>query len=257
MTVSSKKVLDEIASKPRKHLGSQLYTTEVSLAPLSNTPAYAKIKFSSKMKPIPVFQGKENGTFTVRVPRYFLTPTDTGGNDNHSLEEICKRRHIWGTEIYTDDSDVVAAAVHSGWLRGDFGALNDDLRDLCGNESENEGDEEAPLTMKSRPSRPVKAPKGYDAHITLLILPPLESYSSTNQHHIWSRDWNSKHDGMSYMIHSIEFVDEGGNRFVERGAAARKMRISMEESARREAAAGLLMFANGASNGGGVVRVGA
>ena len=59
------------------------------------------------------------------------------------------------------------------------------------------------------------------------------------------------------MIHGIDFVDEGtSSRFMERSGAARKQRIAMEEANRREeAAAGLLMFANG--NGSGTVRVGA
>lgn len=174
---------------------------------------------------------------------------------NHSLEGICKRRQLWGTEIYTDDSDVIAAAVHSGWLKGDFGDFNEDLRELGDDTSEHGNDEELSLSLVTRPQRPVKAPDGYDAHITVLILPPLESYAATSQHHLASREWRKKHDGMSYMIHSIEFVDEGpSNRYVDRSAAARKNRIAIEEAARKEAAAGLLLFASG---GSGTVRVGA
>lgn len=257
--VHNKKVLDEIAHKPRQHLGSQLYTTELSPAPAADTPADSKIKYSSKMKPIPVLHGKENCTFTVRVPRYYLMHKSNNSDASHSFEEICKRRQLWGTEIYTDDSDVVAAAVHSGWIKGDFGEMNDDIQAICGNDSENEGGDDSMLSLTVRPRRPVRIPEGHDAHITVLLLPPLEEYASTTQHHIWSRDWKT-HDGMSYMIHSIEFVDEGpSNRFNERGAAARKHRITMEEAARREAAAGLLMFANGGTKAGGsgTVEVGA
>ncbi|USW46692.1 Putative histone deacetylation protein Rxt3 [Septoria linicola] len=254
-TVVNKKVLDELAGKPRKHLGTHLYTTELSPAPAADTPADSKIKYSSKMKPIPVFTGLENSTYTIRVPRYYLTSGRGGAEDNHSLEGICRRRQIWGTDIYTDDSDVVAAAIHSGWLKGDFGDYNEDLRELCDGNVENGGDDENTLTLVERPPKPVRVPDGYDAHITILILPPLESYASTNQHFLGSREWKQKHDGMSFMIHSIEFVDEGAtNRFVDRSAAARKNRIAMEEAARREAAAGLLLFASG---GSGIVRVGA
>lgn len=254
-TVLSEKVMNECANKPRKHLGSQLYTTEVSKPPATTTPVDARIKFSSKMKPIPVFLGQENCTFTVRVPRYYLTPSAPGSDRVSSLEEICKHRQLWGTDIYTDDSDVVAAAVHSGWVKGDFGEYNEDLHEVCDNSSERDGGEEVPLSLEARPQRPVKVPPGHDAHITLLILPPLQSYAATNQHHVLSRDWKETHDGMSYMIHSIDFVDEGASsRFVERSGAARKNRIAIEEANRRdEAAAGLLMFATG----NGIVRVGA
>lgn len=253
MTVNSKQVLNACADKPRKHVGSQLYTTELCPAPATDMLIDSNVKYSSKMKAIPVFSSYENCTYTVRVPRYYLAE---GSSGSHSFLEICHRRHIYGTEIYTDDSDVVAAAVHSGWIKGDFGDWNQDLEQILDEPPEQGLDEEATLDLAKRPSKPVKIPSGHDAHITVLILPPLESYAATNQHHIWSREWKQKHDGMSYMIHSIKFVDEGpSSRFEERGGAARKKRLAAEEAARREAAAGLLIFAKG--GGSGTVSVGA
>lgn len=249
----SRRLVEECSNKPRKHLGSQLYATELSAAPAADTALDSRMKYSSKMKPIPVFEGKENCTYTVRVPRQYLAIHDDGDAAS-PLEEICRRRQLWGTDVYTDDTDVVAAAVHSGWIKGDFGAYNADLRDLCGNESENEDNEGTPTTLAIRPRKPVKVPPNHDAHITVLVLPPLDGYVSTNQHHIWSREWAKTHDGMSFMIHRIDFVAEGASaRNVERGASARKKRIAAEEAKRREAAAGLLMFAAG----NGTVSVGA
>ncbi|KAK3686640.1 hypothetical protein LTR37_019621 [Vermiconidia calcicola] len=260
ISVMSRRLVEECAKKPRKHLGSQLYTTEISMPPVADIPLDAKVKFSHKMRPIPFLEGKENCTYTVRVPRrYFAAGHKEGEADASPFQEICKRRQLWGTDVYTDDSDVVAAAVHSGWLKGDFGEYNAALRDLCNNESEqdeppDEDETTTPDTLAIRPRKPVKVPPDLDAHITLLILPPLESYVSTNQHHIWSREWPRGHDGMSFMIHRIEFVDEGATtRNAGRGALARKQRIAVEEARRREAAAGLVMFANS----GGSVRVGA
>ena len=258
-SVMSRRLVEECAKKPRKHLGSQLYTTELSLPPAADTHVDAKIKFSSKMKPIPVFEGKENCTYTVRIPRWYLASVQNEGENEDAsyLEEICKRRQLWGTDVYTDDSDVVAAAVHSGWLKGDFGEYNHDLHEVCGNDAEQEGDDEPQSTLAVRPHRPIKVPAEHDAHITLLVLPPLESYASTTQHHIWSREWKKTHDGMSFMIHRIEFVDEGfATRTAERNAISRKQRLAIEETKRKEAAAGLVMFANG-SIAGGAVQVGA
>lgn len=260
-TVVSTRLLDEVAGKPRKHLGTQLYTTELALP-----SAKVHMGYSSKMKPIPVFTGRENCTYTVRVPRWYLRRIiRTNDSDTPSpLEMICKERRLFGTEVYTDDSDVVAAAVHSGWLKGDFGDYNDDLHDLCDNYSEagEAAEEERPLELTSKPSRPVTPPEEYDAHVTVLILPPLDSYAATNQHHLWSREWRTLHDGMSFMIHRVDFVDEGAlRRAVERTAKAKKARIAVEEMKRREAAAGLVMM-NGVDHrghapGGGTVRVGA
>lgn len=252
-TVMSRRLVEECANKPRKHLGSQLYTTEISEAPAADASLDARIKYSSKMKPIPVFEGKENCTYTVRVPRQYMAVHDDS-EDAGPLEQICRRRQLWGTDVYTDDTDVVTAAVHSGWIKGDFGPYNADLKDICHNDSEVEDNEETPRVLAIRPRRPVKAPHNSDAHVTVLVLPPLDRYVSTNQHHVWSREWAKTHDGMSFMIHRIDFVDEGLTaRNLERGASARKKRIAAEEAKRREAAAGLLMFAAG----NGTVSVGA
>jgi hypothetical protein len=217
------------------------------------------------MKPIPNFSGQENSTYMIRVPRWYLTRTkeEIDAGEINRLEEICRRRQVFGTEVYTDDSDIVAAAVHSGWLKGDFGDWNEDLQEVCREEDHAEhaqdkekeqpsklqnGDavkDESPLSLPSKPPKPVIPPSNYDAHITILILPPLESYASTSQHHILSRKWSkdTPHDGMSFVIHRIDFVNEGAaTRSQPRGAKARKARLAMEEMKRQEAAKALIML---------------
>ncbi|EMC95342.1 hypothetical protein BAUCODRAFT_35326 [Baudoinia panamericana UAMH 10762] len=264
VTVSNQKVLKEAAAKPRHHLGSCVYEvalTQMSPSELARDP---QIKFSTKMQTIPLLEGRENCTYTIRAPRYYLTQSHDAeaGDEPSLLAAICERRQLWGTDIYTDDSDVIAAAIHSGWLKGDFGELNNDLRDVDGEDSEadNPGISDhaaSPFVLSARPTKPIKIPPDCDMHITVLILPPLETYASTMQHHIRSREWaQTKHDGMSFMIHGVEFVDESeDNRFIERGIKARKERLVKEELRRREAATGLLnLFANGQS---GSVTVGA
>lgn len=76
------------------------------------------------------------------------------------------------------------------------------------------------------PSGPVLPPPGLDMHITMLILPPLERYASTVQHGLRSRSWETGHDGMSFMVHKVEWVDEGASRGEQRGGEARRKRMA-------------------------------
>ncbi|KAH0347050.1 Rxt3-domain-containing protein, partial [Aureobasidium melanogenum] len=250
-TISNQELLASVSTLPRKHLGSQVYSTKLSLPPRESTPLDFKYHFKSSVKPIPRFEDKANCTFTVRVPRAYLGASSAAEEDSSTiaggLEEICKTRAVWGSDVYSDDSDPIAAAVHSGWIRGDFGEYNEDLRELF-----KEGQEDASETpdlnkvYTEKPARPLRAPQKADLHITLLILPALAYYTASTQNFLRSRDWGSDHDGVSYMIHSIEFVEESStNRFVERSAAAKHQRIKDDLARRKEAAESLLGLLQG------------
>lgn len=264
-TVSNQKVLDMVAGKERKHLGSQLYSTEILPAGCDAT-IDSKFLYRSRMKPLlPLFDEEKVGCeFMVRVPRQFLR--------GEGLEVVCRgggggeKIQVWGTEVYTDDSDIVGAMVHDGWVQGEFGDEGPDLTELVDSNDGEAVEAEVGMLLKERPKRPVRIPAGVDAHVTILILPPLEAYSASHRNHVRSRAFGDgrgaggklQHDGMSFMINKIEFVDEGiGSRFLERGSKGRKVRLRNEEAARREAAMGLMMFAGGAAaahsgNGNGV-----
>lgn len=210
------------------------------------------------MKPIPRFESKQNCTFTVRVPRAYFRSSDTAGSTTTvagGLEEICRTRSLWGTDVYTDDSDAVAAAVHSGWLLGDFGEYNEDIHDLF--DAANDDIEDLPHIGKPvtlKPKFPIRPLASADLHITLLILPALTHYAASTQNNLRSREWGTDHDGMSYMIHSLEFVDESrANRLCERTGAAKHQRIREELDRQKEAAESLL----GLLRGGPSVSVGA
>lgn len=251
LSVSNQALLDSITTLPRKHLGSQVYDVTLSLPSNETTLLGTKFAFESTAKPIPRFEGKENCTFTVRVPRGYIGSSagqaETADTIAGGLEEICKRRAIWGTDVYTDDSDVVAAAVHSGWLRGDFGEYNEDLHDLLSDGEDEHANFQTPYTITERPTKPVNVPLDADLHITVLILPPLEEYASTMRNNMRSRKWGGTHDGMSFMISSIDFVNEPkASRYSERTGAARRVRMR-EELERRKAAESLLGLLNGSS----------
>ncbi|MCJ1472036.1 hypothetical protein MMC13_000681 [Lambiella insularis] len=230
VTVNSKFVLDSVRDLPRHHLGSILYTPVLTVPSWTASHEDVKFGYISTPRPLPRFEGKENCTITVRVPRLYL--------QQEEREEICFRRAIWGSEVYTDDSDPVAAAIHGGWIRGDWGeevdssALDVEAVDSVSKRSK-EG-QEAALVLSSPPATPMDPVKDHDMHITLLILPTLQSYASLVVHGVKSRSWETKHDGLSFMIDKIAWLKEKASRGEERGGEARRkrMRTMMDRQAK-------------------------
>lgn len=269
--VNIEPILKSVADKPRHHLGSILYNPKIGVpsfraasASHQTSLAYDKFGYTSTVQPPPRFYGKENCTFTVRVPRWYLTDS--------KREEICYRHALWGTGVYTDDSDPVAAAMHSGFFRGSWSEEVDikllDLvmwgehghaaryREAAGSNSNGDKSKDSsgstavepttdkqktpspmslpprgvstsqPLNMDGLPLIPPEPVAGKDLHITLLVLPPLQKYESSIMYGIRSRPWGKTHDGMSFMVLRIDWVDEGVNsRGQDRGASAKRKRM--------------------------------
>ncbi|SZF03670.1 unnamed protein product [Blumeria hordei] len=216
LSVLNDSVLQSVATLPRHHLGHGYYccTLRTSSNQHSNSnDVHNPRGFSSTPNPLPRFVGRENCTYTVRVPRIYL--------EDAVREEVTHRKALWGTDIYTDDSDILAACIHAGWFRG---AWAEDIDvSLLGLELKNDpnGDpmppdiiEEGQLLEKPSEKGPGHAPSGCDCHVTILVLPLLERYASSTRFGIKSREWGierdgwkSKHDGLSFMIQSVRFVN--------------------------------------------------
>ena len=223
ITVDNSAILASVNGLPRHHLGSTLYAPLLR-GPTTSSEEHAKFGYVSTPKPIPRFDGKANCTFTVRVPRYYL--------QRSQREEICLTRALWGSEVYTDDSDPIAAAIHSGWIRGEWAEDVDvSMLDLSKDETkavkstQNQPISETPVTFNNPPESPMTPYAQKDLHITLLILPTLQSYASLVCHGLKSRAWTTKHDGMSFKVEKISWVDEGVGRGEERGGEARRKRL--------------------------------
>ena len=114
--------------------------------------------------------GKDGETKAANVAPAF-------GNWTIRDVDAFRKRKVWGTLVYTDDSDPVAAAVHSGWLR--LGAM---------------------ATMKQE-HKDVKAIK-----IVLRALPRLIHYQGSLRGALKSRSWGNGHDGASFTIESVSAV---------------------------------------------------
>ncbi len=254
--VVSDAVLKSVAHLPRLYLGDVVYDPKLKPARkydgLTGQPP--RYPYSSNPRPLPIdkIKDKVNSLLTVKISKIFLEAA--------IREEITYRRALWGTDIYTDDSDVIAACIHGGWIRGewpddvdiDMLSLNEQAsgREAAGwRRGASERAASAGMGLfKAQPSPdvlsaplkegPVAIPPERDLHVTLLILPTLLKYSATTRFGIRSRDWGGQpheqhqpHDGMSFKIMKLRWVRNGaGPQSRLRGKARReRIRQAMRE----------------------------
>ncbi|KAL8956866.1 MAG: hypothetical protein Q9193_005720 [Seirophora villosa] len=234
-TAKNDKLLASVRHLPRHHLGSTLYAPVLEPAGLTaaQSTTTTKLGVSSVPRPLPRYEGKENCTFTVRVPRFYLSDVER--------EEVTRRRAVWGYDVYTDDSDPLAAAIHAGWIQGSWREdIDVSMLELSSSSTRAAGKaavvdvESIEGSLTSPPSQPMVPPKNKDLHLTCLVLPALEQYASKVCNGIKSRGWGDNHDGMSFRIEKMEWVEEGiGKGEARTGEARRKrMRGLMDERRR-------------------------
>ncbi|RMZ84241.1 hypothetical protein DV738_g820, partial [Chaetothyriales sp. CBS 135597] len=207
---------------PRRHLGNFIYNPEVSKADCLK-PGFDKFDVSIKPNLLPSFAEADqvNCTYTVRVSRIWLQTRE------RSL--ICKQAYLWGSGVYTDDSDVVAAAMHSGYISSQPPDNVDKVlleRVTKTQNAQIEG-------LVDLPDRPVEPPAGTDAVITLLVLPALERYPASSRFGLSSREWpgsdaKAPHDGVSFAILKVDFVT-GGIEGRRMGRTGKEKRRRMEQ----------------------------
>lgn len=218
-TIKISPVVKAAAKIPRRHLGFFVYSPVISVPDL-HTPNRTKLNISIRPNLIPSFKDplQVNCTYTIRVSRTWLQHAER--------EAICAERFLWGAGIYSDDSDPIAAAIHSGFVKGAWGEWVDTtlLEQVIKeqNPSIDIGD--------NVPDSPVKPPDNKDLHITLLVLPQLERYAESVRYGIKSRAWpeeakDAPHDGVSFMVLNCEWLDEGSARGQERSGVARRKRL--------------------------------
>ncbi|KAK9487789.1 histone deacetylation protein Rxt3-domain-containing protein [Lipomyces starkeyi] len=165
LRVDSTDVLKAANGFPSYNLGSLVYTP----TPDSHQPI------------IPRLEDKVNSLIQIRIARRFLS---------RRTNPHVTRREVWGTDVYTDDSDVVAAIYHSGYLAESSDSSNGE--------------------------------KG-DCVATLRILPLLQKYQGTFRHGLNSRSWLTRHDGVSFRIEKVDFIRPG--KAEDRGWKMKKRRL--------------------------------
>ncbi|MCL7039629.1 hypothetical protein MKW94_018318 [Papaver nudicaule] len=105
-------------------------------------------------------------TLEIRIPAECVTSTN----------RQVKSGQLWGTDIYTDDSDLVAVLMHIGYCR---------------------------LTSTPPP------PAIQEFCATIRVLPPQYCYTSTLRNNVRSRAWGAA-SGCSYRVERCSIVKKGG-----------------------------------------------
>ncbi|OQU80376.1 hypothetical protein SORBI_3007G117400 [Sorghum bicolor] len=105
-------------------------------------------------------------TLEIRIPAEFVTSTN----------RQVKGAQLWGTDVYTNDSDLVAVLMHTGYCS----------------------------PTSSPPPSAIQ-----ELRATVRVLPPQESYTSTLRNNVRSRAWGAG-IGCSFRIERCCIVKKGG-----------------------------------------------
>ncbi|KAG7942681.1 hypothetical protein I3843_16G116600 [Carya illinoinensis] len=105
-------------------------------------------------------------TLEIRIPAEHVTATN----------RQVRGGQLWGTEIYTDDSDLVAVLMHTGYCR---------------------------------PTASPPPPAILELRATIRVLPPQDCYISTLRNNVRSRAWGAA-IGCSYRVERCCIVKKGG-----------------------------------------------
>jgi len=224
-TVKVATVMSQVVRKPRRHLGTFQYEPEINVLEDGST-ADPELDICVKSRLLPSFPGSEdlNCTYTIHISKTWL--------QDRERKLICSTRNLWGTGIYTDDSDPVAAAMHMGWIKPGFSSHVDAT--LLKRIVHDQNPKVDIVREFKAPAQPIELSKDRDMKITLVVMPQLERYEETSRFGIRSRAWPedsefSPHDGVSYSILKVEVLDVGPEeRRLGRTGASRRARLKAQ-----------------------------
>lgn len=177
VVVNSEDVLEAAKKFPRKQLGTVVYCPQVHDHVL-----------------LPRMEGQENSLLQVRIARRYL--------DKNTNPSVNKRR-LWGTDVYTDDSDVVAALYHCGYLDKPQEPVEDVAVKKGGR------GKKRTASPSENTNNNTDHSKDGDCIATILILPRLAKYRGSTRNGLNSRSWLTRHDGVSFKIEKVEFINKG------------------------------------------------
>ncbi|ETN37779.1 uncharacterized protein HMPREF1541_07402 [Cyphellophora europaea CBS 101466] len=228
-TIRISSILTAAKRMPRKHLGTFKYDPAVS-NPVTTKLGADKFDVSVRPNALPSFDGPDhvNCTYSIRVPKLWL--------QERERRMICRENFLWGSGIYTDDSDILAAAMHSGFIKsvppeGVDRSLLDEIAKAQNTKIEG---------LVDPPEKPLVPEQDKDAVVTCVVLPSLEQYAGSARYGITSREWpdekkGSVHDGVSFAVLKVEFVAGGVEaRRMGRTGKERRERLRKELDDRKK-----------------------
>ncbi|OCF77153.1 hypothetical protein I204_02865 [Kwoniella mangroviensis CBS 8886] len=112
------------------------------------------------------------------------TPSPTDSTDHVICGNVSRERKIWGTDVYTDDSDLGLILVHAGWLRWS--------RSIS-----------SPVELQKKG----RNPRDQDViNVTVRLVPRLIRYTATERNGVRTRNWGNGHDGSSIVVERVERI---------------------------------------------------
>ncbi|TIA87991.1 hypothetical protein E3P99_02850 [Wallemia hederae] len=162
---------------------------------------------------------QKNGDSVELAPKVRHVRGKTSGLALTDLDALDERR-IWGTDVYTDDSDPIAIAVHLGWLF-DASDKSYDRRMLVGAGRPAEGEKVDDIMDDA------------DLILVFRVAPRLVAYHSSMRHRLWSRGWGNQHDGFSLVLEECRLVPKDKTNVIRPAKQLRKSRIALIAGARK------------------------
>lgn len=228
-TIKVGTIASQVLRKPRRHLGSFQYNPEIL-----RLDDARDIDTEIRVKPnmVPAFSEAEdlNCIYTINVSKTWLQDSER--------RMICASRNLWGSGIYTDDTDPVAAAMHMGWIKPAFHNIDETLLQKIIHDQNPKVDISKDLKP---PSKPIEIPKSGGLRITCVVMPLLEHYEESARFGIRSRSWpetaaGAPHDGVSFSILKVEAVETGREeRRMGRTGVSKRARLREQLLAREHA----------------------
>jgi len=217
-TVKIGTVISQTLRKPRRHLGTFQYDADI-LLPENSKAGNDEYELCIKPKLPQSFDDVAdlNCTYTIHISKSWL--------QERERKLISSTRNLWGTGIYTDDTDPVAAAMHMGWVKPAFNNVDESLLQKIVHDQNPKIEISKDLKP---PAQPINISKGKDLKITCVVMPLLERYEETTRFGVRSRAWpegaeTTPHDGVSFSILKVEVVETGPlERKIGRTGASRR-----------------------------------
>ena len=224
LKVSSDGVHDVLSKTPRFSIGRHVYDPNTLIDIRSNQVGgvfeiYVPGSYLGDNWAVrELLPQRANESEVALTPKVIHVKGKTNGlnlNDLNALDE----RKIWGTDVYTDDSDPVAIAVHLGWLFDASDRLYDN-KFLVGAGRPAKGEQIDDIVDEA------------DLILVFRVAPRLVTYHSSMRHRVWSRGWGNQHDGFSLVLEECRLVPKNKFNVIRPNKQLRKARIAMLAQAR-------------------------